>query len=70
MSTTTDAPLGVKEMIAQFGRALTAKELASITSMDKETIYYHARKGAIPSFRIGSSVRFDPKALCEWYDSQ
>lgn len=46
--------------------ALTADELAKLLSMAKVTILRRAKRGAIPSFRVGSMVRFDPAAVSKW----
>jgi predicted DNA-binding transcriptional regulator AlpA len=67
---TNTQPMGVKERIGSFGRALEAKELAAIFGVTEALIYKQARKGIIPSFRIGTLVRFDPRAVCDWFDRQ
>ena len=46
--------------------ALTAVELAKLLGLSKATILRQAKKGAIPSFRIGNVVRFDPQAISKW----
>jgi excisionase family DNA binding protein len=46
--------------------ALTADELAELLSVSRLTILRRAKKGTIPSFRIGGSVRFDPAAISRW----
>jgi excisionase family DNA binding protein len=56
----------VIEVIASSKRALTAADLASILSVTPDAIYALARRGILPSFRIGSAVRFDPKAVAQY----
>ena len=63
-------PMSVKERIGSFERAMQAKELAAIFGVTKDLIYEQARLGIIPSFRIGTAVRFDPRAVCDWFDRQ
>ena len=46
--------------------ALTADELAKLLGMKRVTILRRAKKGSIPSFRIGAMVRFDPQAISKW----
>jgi excisionase family DNA binding protein len=46
--------------------ALTAVELAKLLGLSKATILRQAKKGAIPSFRIGNVVRFDPQSISKW----
>ena len=54
------------EQIERTGHALTADDLAKLLSMSRITIFKHAKTRRIPSFRIGSCVRFDPKAVADW----
>jgi excisionase family DNA binding protein len=70
MTPASATPMSIKDRIASFDGALEAEDLARILKINKASIYKQARKGTIPSFRVGTSIRFDPKALCEWYDRQ
>jgi excisionase family DNA binding protein len=54
------------DRIEEFGHALTAAELADLLAVSPITIVKHAKSGRIPSFRIGSCVRFDPRAVAAW----
>lgn len=60
----------IGERLAEFERALTAEEVATLFGLNTNTIYTQARRGDIPCFRVGTSVRFDPKKLAEWYEEQ
>lgn len=64
------AVLSIRERIAAFNRALTADELSTLFAVEPDSIYKKARAGDIPSFRIGTSVRFDPKQIIDWLDRQ
>ena len=46
--------------------ALKARDLADMFGETQQHIYKLAAKGIIPSFRIGSAVRFDPSAVANW----
>jgi excisionase family DNA binding protein len=46
--------------------ALKAGELAKLLGVTRQHIYKMAATSAIPSFRIGAAVRFDPKQVAEW----
>jgi excisionase family DNA binding protein len=59
-------PLTLADRIERFGRALTASELAEMLSVSRITIFKQAKAGRIPSFRIGTCVRFDPRAIAQW----
>jgi excisionase family DNA binding protein len=50
--------------------ALDAAELAKLLGMAKVTILRRAKRGTIPSFRIGAMVRFDPAAISKWLIEQ
>jgi excisionase family DNA binding protein len=58
--------MSLADKIERIGRAMTAKELAGFLSVSEVTIFKHAAAGRIPSFRVGSCVRFDPRAVATW----
>ena len=62
----TTEPLSLADRIERIERALTATELAEILTVSRITIFKHAKAGRIPSFRIGTCVRFDPRAVAQW----
>lgn len=68
--TAVPAPLSVREALARFDRAVKVKELAHIFGVAERTVYERALDGSIPSFRIGTAVRFCPKTVAEWFDKQ
>jgi excisionase family DNA binding protein len=63
-------PLTLADRIERMGRALTAQELARILNVSKITIFKQAKARRIPSFRIGTCVRFDPRAVANWLRAQ
>jgi len=62
--------LSLADQIAMTGHALTANELANILAVSHITIFKQAKAGGIPSFRIGTCVRFDPKTTADWLRKQ
>lgn len=46
--------------------ALRAGEVARLLGVTRQHIYKMAADGTMPSFRVGTAVRFDPKHLAEW----
>jgi excisionase family DNA binding protein len=56
----------IADQIEKTGHALTAEDLAKLLSVSKVTIFKHAAAGRIPSFRVGTCVRFDPRAVADW----
>ena len=63
-------PSTLADQIERLGRALTAKELARILSVSTITIFKRAKAGRIRCFRIGTCVRFDPRAVANWLRAQ
>ncbi|MGP0021329.1 MAG: helix-turn-helix domain-containing protein [Candidatus Sulfotelmatobacter sp.] len=58
--------MSIADQIEKTGHALTAEDLAKLLSVSKVTIFKQAAAGRIPSFRVGTCVRFDPRAIEEW----
>jgi excisionase family DNA binding protein len=58
------------DQIEQMGRALTAEDLAKLLCVSRVTIFKQAAAGKIPSFRVGTCVRFDPRAVADWLRNQ
>lgn len=46
--------------------AMNVKEVASLLGVSEKQIYALRDKGAIPSFRVGAAIRFDPLAIAQW----
>ena len=60
----------VRDRIAGFGKAMSAEQLAGILGVSEITVYKHAKAGKIPSFRIGTCVRFCPQTVAQWVVKQ
>ncbi|HTF63924.1 MAG TPA: helix-turn-helix domain-containing protein [Edaphobacter sp.] len=45
-------------------------DLAELLGVDDKHIYRMAARGQLPSFRVGSAVRFDPQELAKWLRSK
>jgi excisionase family DNA binding protein len=65
-STTHSDASSLPHRIEQIHHAITAPELARFLAVSPITVYKLAKAGRLPSFRIGTSVRFDPRAVAEW----
>jgi excisionase family DNA binding protein len=50
--------------------ALTAKQLAELLNINRKTVFKMAKAGRIPSFRVGSAVRFDARLIVDWLRKQ
>ena len=62
--------MSIVEQLERLDRALTSKDLERLLTVSKATISREAAAGRLPCFRIGSSLRFDPKAVAEWLRSR
>ena len=58
------------DLIEQTGHALNANELALILGMSHQTIFRLAKQNRLPSFRVGTCVRFDPFSVAKWLRKQ
>jgi excisionase family DNA binding protein len=58
------------DKIAKVGRAMTADEVAAMLAVSRIVVYKMAKAGRIPSFRVGTCVRFDPRAVAERLQTQ
>jgi excisionase family DNA binding protein len=58
--------ISLADQLEQAGHALTAAEVAAVLSVSKITIFKQAKAGRIPSFHVGTCVRFDPHRVAEW----
>jgi excisionase family DNA binding protein len=62
----SEAVSSLPDQIAQIKHALTAAELARWLAGSRITVFKLAKAGRIPCFRIGTCVRFDPRAVATW----
>ena len=62
-------PLSLADQIERRECALTAEELSQMLNVSKITVFKQAKAGRIPPFRIGTCVRFDPRAVAQWLRS-
>lgn len=61
-----DCLLSKRPNVLCFPQLVGAAEIAEATGFTKKHIYDLAKRGAIPHYRIGSSVRFDPVKVMAW----
>jgi excisionase family DNA binding protein len=54
------------DRIAGSRKALTAYELAELLSVSAISVFRLAKKGVLPAFRVGTSLRFCPAAIARW----
>ena len=58
--------MSLASRIKAIHHAMTAEELAVLLKVSRLTILRRAKRGTIPSFRVGSCVRFDPANISRW----
>ena len=54
------------ELVEQRSEALRVRDIAPILGISIQQVYKLAARGQIPSFRVASSVRFDPQVFADW----
>jgi excisionase family DNA binding protein len=57
---------GLIQKLEHGDRNLIVREVAEIFRVTPGTVYRLARKHAIPSFRFGGSLLFNPQKLAQW----
>lgn len=58
------------DRIGRIKHAMTAEELAEMLTVSTITIYKKAKANRIPSFHVGTCVRFDPRTIADWLRKQ
>jgi excisionase family DNA binding protein len=51
-----------------FPHLVGAAEIAVMTGWTRKHIYDLAKRGQIPHYRVGGSIRFDPTKVMAWLD--
>ncbi len=59
----------IEQLEARRG-AMKVTELCELLGVDDKHIYRMAARGALPSFRVGGAVRFDPQEVAKWLRSK
>jgi len=62
--------MSLADQIEKIGHALTAEELSKLLNVSKVVVYRLAAQGRVPSFRVATCLRFDPRAVANWLRSQ
>ena len=60
----------IADQIEKIEYALTAKQVATFLQVSERLIYQQAKRGQLPSFKIGDARRFDPKIVARWLRKQ
>lgn len=56
----------IPDHLESIDRAMTTTELAALLGVSRRSIFDLAKAGRIPSFRVATSVRFDPAVIAKW----
>ena len=59
-------PLGCIDALLGIDRMLSVRELSVSIGISIQQLYALADRNAIPHYRIGRAVRFDPAEIAEW----
>ncbi len=54
------------DYLENLDHCLTAPEIADLLKIHRVSVYKMAAAGELPSFRIATSVRFDPRGVAKW----
>ena len=64
--TTIADSCSLPQRIERIKRAMTAAEVAKLLCVSPVTVYRMASAGQLPNFKVGTAVRFDPRAVADW----
>lgn len=67
---TKPGPRSIADIIENFGRMMTVKELAALLTESPKTLYARVKRGGQPAVLIGGAVKFDPYLTAEWLRAQ
>ena len=59
-------PLTIPERLRALSGGIDARVLAQLLGVSPVTIYKQAAKHVLPSYRVGTSLRFDPALVAQW----
>ena len=65
-SSSVSEPKSLADQIANHQGALTAAELGRHLGIARVSVFKMAKRGVIPCFRLGTSVRFCPATIARW----
>lgn len=54
------------EILESRKEALNVEQVAELLGVSEKKIYRLAAAGALPSFRVGSAIRFDGQDIADW----
>jgi len=58
----------VPERLRKMKGGISAKQLAPILGVSAVTLYRMAERKGIPSYRVGTALKFDPTAIADWLE--
>lgn len=58
--------MSLGDFLDKRGTALSVSEVAAILNISERHVYKLASASIIPSFRVGSAIRFDPSHVAAW----
>lgn len=59
----------ILEVIRSHRKALTVNHVAELLGCSPKTLYQHIKQGRLACYRLGASVRLDPKITADWLEA-
>jgi excisionase family DNA binding protein len=60
----------IPSQLRKFKKAISAATLADLLDFTVSHILKQAKRGRIPSYRLGGSVKFDPIRVADWLEAR
>jgi excisionase family DNA binding protein len=67
---TRNRAVGLADQIEAIDHAIKARELARLLGVSRGHVYKLAQSCTLPSFHLGTGVRFDPHSVAEFLRNQ
>lgn len=64
------ATKSIIESLRSEHRLLTSRQIATMLSVNLDTLYDWCKQGAVPYMRIGRNFKFDPAEIANWLEKR
>ena len=62
--------MGIAEQIEKLEHAMSVADVSKVLQLHSKTIRRQMRSNGLPYFKVGKTVRFDPKSIATWLRKQ
>jgi len=59
----------ILDIIRSHRKAMTVNYVAELLGCSPKTLFQHVKQGRLACYRIGASIRLDPKVTADWLEA-